>query len=55
MIARSRTPVGGTEILGIVQRLPIPYFRSTARTLSSGIASTVRPLLETVVAMNIEF
>lgn len=33
---------------------PIPCSRSTARTRSSGIASTVRPRPVTVVAMNSE-
>ena len=32
----------------------IPYFLRITRTLSSGIASTVRPRLVTVLAMNIE-
>jgi hypothetical protein len=34
--------------------LPIPYFCKTSLTLSSGIASTFRPLPVVVVAMNIE-
>jgi len=32
----------------------MPYFPRITRTLSSGIAGTVRPRLVTVVAMNIE-
>jgi hypothetical protein len=32
----------------------IPYFARITRTLSNGIAGTVRPRLVTVVAMNIE-
>src|SRR6185437_14920649 len=36
------------------QRCATPYLARMARTLSSGIASTVWPLLVTVVAMNIE-
>ena len=54
LMARSSAPVGRIEKARIVQRLVIPYLRSTARTLSSGIASTVRPLAVTLVAMNIE-
>jgi hypothetical protein len=39
----------------MVQRLGvIPYFRSTIRTLSTGIARTVRPRLVTDVVSNLE-
>jgi hypothetical protein len=35
-------------------RFAMPYFCRIVRTLSSGMAGTVRPRLLTVVAMNIE-